>query len=157
MIAPMLAGNVLGSDAGNFIIAEWRDAGGSPTERRLIAPRHLHRSDDEAWYVLEGTLMFEIGDDEIEARGQRSAGSGRCQAHLLESFGGACAVCHRHDAQNPSTDQSDPRDAGAVPRGACRSLRSARFDAASRPSMNGLRLKSAGLRASRWDGRSGGV
>jgi mannose-6-phosphate isomerase-like protein (cupin superfamily) len=68
MIAPMLAGNVLGGDAGNFIIAEWRDAGGSPTERRLIAPRHLHRSDDEAWYVLEGTLMFEIGDDEIEAR-----------------------------------------------------------------------------------------
>jgi uncharacterized cupin superfamily protein len=68
MIAPMLAGNVLGSDAGNFIIAEWRDAGGSPTEKHLIAPRHAHRSDDEAWYVLEGTLMFEIGDIEIEAR-----------------------------------------------------------------------------------------
>ncbi len=68
MIAPMLAGNVLGGDAGNFIIAEWRDAGGSPTEKRLIAPRHLHRSDDEAWYVLEGTLIFEIGDDVIEAR-----------------------------------------------------------------------------------------
>ena len=67
MNAPMLAGNVLGRDAGNFTIAEWRDAGGSPGEKRLIAPRHIHRSDDEAWYVLEGTLMFEIGDDEIEA------------------------------------------------------------------------------------------
>ena len=68
MIAPMLAGNVLCGDAGNFIIAEWRDAGSSPDEKRLIAPRHVHRSDDEAWYVLEGRLMFEIGDDEVEAR-----------------------------------------------------------------------------------------
>jgi mannose-6-phosphate isomerase-like protein (cupin superfamily) len=68
MIAPMLAGNVLGSDAGNFIIAEWRDAGGSADEKRLIAPRHVHRSDDEAWYVLEGTLMFEIGSDVVEAK-----------------------------------------------------------------------------------------
>jgi len=67
MIAPMLAGNVLGSEAGNFTIAEWRDAGGSPYVKRLIAPRYVHRSDDEAWYVLEGTLMFEVGDDEIEA------------------------------------------------------------------------------------------
>ena len=68
MIAPMLAGNVLGSDRANFVVAEWRDAGGSPKEKRLIAPRHLHRSDDEAWYVLEGTLMFEIDGDEVEAR-----------------------------------------------------------------------------------------
>jgi mannose-6-phosphate isomerase-like protein (cupin superfamily) len=61
-------GNVLGGDVGNFIIAEWRDAGGSPDEKRLIAPRHVHRSDDEAWYVVEGTLMFEIGSDEVEAK-----------------------------------------------------------------------------------------
>jgi mannose-6-phosphate isomerase-like protein (cupin superfamily) len=67
MIAPMLGGNVLGAGRGQFVIAEWRDAGGSATERRLIAPRHVHHSDDEAWYVLEGTLMFEIGDDEVEA------------------------------------------------------------------------------------------
>ena len=68
MIAPMLAGNVLGGDRANFVVAEWCDAGGSPKEKRLIAPRHLHRSDDEAWYVLEGTLMFEIDGDEVEAR-----------------------------------------------------------------------------------------
>lgn len=68
MIAPMLAGNVLGGDKAIFVIAEWRDAGGAPNEKRLIAPRHVHRSDDEAWYVLEGTLMFEIDGDEVEAR-----------------------------------------------------------------------------------------
>jgi mannose-6-phosphate isomerase-like protein (cupin superfamily) len=64
----MLSGNVLGAGRGQFVMAEWRDAGGSATERRLIAPRHVHHSDDEAWYVLEGTLMFEVGDDEVEAR-----------------------------------------------------------------------------------------
>ena len=68
MIAAALAGNVLGSEGGNFLIAEWRDAGGTPDEKRMIAPRHVHRSDDEAWYVLEGTLMFEIGSDVVEAK-----------------------------------------------------------------------------------------
>lgn len=35
---------------------------------RLIAPRHLHRHDDEAWYVLEGTLRVEVGQQEVEAQ-----------------------------------------------------------------------------------------
>lgn len=67
MIASPLAGNVLGSDGRQFVIAEWRDGGGVPGQRRLIAPTHLHRSDDEAWYVLEGSLMFRVGNDDIEA------------------------------------------------------------------------------------------
>jgi hypothetical protein len=29
MVAAPLAGNILGSDAENFVIAEWRDPGGS--------------------------------------------------------------------------------------------------------------------------------
>ena len=68
MIASPLAGNLLGTDGGHFVIAEWRDAGGAPGQKRLIAPTHLHRSDEEAWYVLEGTLRFRIGADEVEAR-----------------------------------------------------------------------------------------
>ena len=68
MIASPLAGNVLGTDRGQFVIAEWLDAGGTPGQKRLIAPTHLHRSDDEAWYVLEGTLTFRVGDDEVEVR-----------------------------------------------------------------------------------------
>jgi mannose-6-phosphate isomerase-like protein (cupin superfamily) len=66
MIASPLAGNLLGADHGQFVIAEWRDAGGSGP-RRLIAPFHVHHADDEAWYVLEGTLIFRVGEDEIEA------------------------------------------------------------------------------------------
>ncbi len=68
MIASPLAGNVLATDRSQFVIAEWLDAGGTPGQKRLIAPTHLHRSDDEAWYVLEGTLAFRVGDDEVEVR-----------------------------------------------------------------------------------------
>jgi mannose-6-phosphate isomerase-like protein (cupin superfamily) len=72
IIASPLAGQVLGSIQGNFVVAEWNDAGGPAGPRRLIAPRHVHHRDDEAWYVLEGTLRVLVGTDEVEAR----AGSG---------------------------------------------------------------------------------
>jgi mannose-6-phosphate isomerase-like protein (cupin superfamily) len=72
MIAPPLAGNVLGSINDAFVIAEWRDAGGPAGPPRYIAPLHLHHADDEAWYVLEGTLRVLVGKDEVEAH----AGSG---------------------------------------------------------------------------------
>src|SRR5258708_7018667 len=71
-IASALAGNVLGSAANNFVIAEWQDAGGISAQPRFIAPVHLHRSDDEAWYVLEGVLRVRVGNDDVELR----AGSG---------------------------------------------------------------------------------
>lgn len=66
--APKLAGSVLGAAADAFVIAEWRDAGGPVDPPRRIAPLHLHRNDDEAWYVLEGALRIQSGDQVIEAR-----------------------------------------------------------------------------------------
>jgi mannose-6-phosphate isomerase-like protein (cupin superfamily) len=66
-IAPSLAGNVVGSMGANFVVAEWKDAGGPPGPPRWIAPLHLHRNDDEAWYVLEGTLCVRVGKDVVEA------------------------------------------------------------------------------------------
>jgi mannose-6-phosphate isomerase-like protein (cupin superfamily) len=66
-IAPPLAGRVIGSANDAFVIAEWRDQGGPPGPPRLIAPPHLHRSDDEAWYVLEGTLHVRVGQEVVEA------------------------------------------------------------------------------------------
>ena len=68
IIAPFLAGNVLGTTGASFVVAEWKDAGGPPGPPRWIAPLHLHRNDDEAWYVLEGTLCVRIGKDVVEAR-----------------------------------------------------------------------------------------
>ncbi len=71
-IAPSLAGRLLGSTANNFVIAEWQDAGGISAQPRWIAPLHLHRSDDEAWYVLEGVLRVKVSNEDLELR----AGSG---------------------------------------------------------------------------------
>jgi mannose-6-phosphate isomerase-like protein (cupin superfamily) len=67
LITAPLAGNVLGSVNDSFVIAEWRDPGAQPGPPRWIAPLHLHHRDDEAWYVVEGTLRVKKGDDEVEA------------------------------------------------------------------------------------------
>ena len=67
-IAPLLAGQVLGSHDNSFVVAEWQDAGAPPGPPRWIAPKHLHHKDDEAWYVLEGVLRVLVGDKEVEAR-----------------------------------------------------------------------------------------
>jgi len=67
-IATPLAGSVLGPAGSNFVIAEWNDAGAPPGPPRWIAPLHLHRKDDEAWYVVEGTLCVRVGKDVVEAR-----------------------------------------------------------------------------------------
>jgi hypothetical protein len=37
-LAPKLLGNTIGSSADGFVVAEWQNPGGSPDERRLIAP-----------------------------------------------------------------------------------------------------------------------
>ncbi|MGZ4380030.1 MAG: cupin domain-containing protein, partial [Gaiellaceae bacterium] len=50
--------------SGSFVIADWTDPGTHPG--RPIAGLHLHRSDDEAWFVLEGRLGFLVGDEERE-------------------------------------------------------------------------------------------
>jgi mannose-6-phosphate isomerase-like protein (cupin superfamily) len=48
----------------SFVIADWTDPGEHPG--RPIAGLHLHRSDDEAWIVLEGRLGFRVGNEELE-------------------------------------------------------------------------------------------
>ena len=60
-----LEGEQLGGPESDFVIVEWRDSGESQWE--WIAPLHVHHTDDEAWYVLEGVLRFRIGDDIREA------------------------------------------------------------------------------------------
>jgi mannose-6-phosphate isomerase-like protein (cupin superfamily) len=48
----------------SFVVADWADSGTHPG--RPIAGLHLHRSDDEAWIVLEGRLGFRVGGEERE-------------------------------------------------------------------------------------------
>ena len=58
-----LAGSTLGSAGDDFVLVQWTAEVGD----RWIAPLHVHHRDDEAWYVLSGTLGFRLGDDEIHA------------------------------------------------------------------------------------------
>jgi mannose-6-phosphate isomerase-like protein (cupin superfamily) len=44
---------------------------------------HLHRNDDEAWYVLEGTLRVRVGKDEVEARAGSAVFVPRGTAHTF--------------------------------------------------------------------------
>jgi mannose-6-phosphate isomerase-like protein (cupin superfamily) len=43
----------------SLVIHEWTESGPSYL--------HVHRSDDEAWHVLEGSLRFRFADREIDA------------------------------------------------------------------------------------------
>jgi mannose-6-phosphate isomerase-like protein (cupin superfamily) len=63
----------------SFVIADWTDPGTHPG--RPIAGLHLHRSDDEAWFVLEGRLGFRVGEDEREVPAGQSILVPRGSAH----------------------------------------------------------------------------
>lgn len=43
----------------SLVVREWTDSGPSYL--------HIHRSDDEAWHVLEGSLRFRFPDREVDA------------------------------------------------------------------------------------------
>src|SRR5215469_16919190 len=81
LAARPLAGSVVGHVGSDFVIAEWKDAGGPPGPPRWIAPLHLHRNDDEAWYVLEGTLCVRVGNDVVEANAGSAVFVPRVTAH----------------------------------------------------------------------------
>ena len=60
-----LAETELGAAHSDFIVVQWSDAGTSEWE--WIAPLHVHHADDEAFYVLEGRLQFQVGSERCEA------------------------------------------------------------------------------------------
>jgi hypothetical protein len=65
--APLLSQS-LGTPSSQFVIEEnlWKvDPSFDP---RKGIPLHRHRIEDEAWYVLEGTLRFQYGSREIQAK-----------------------------------------------------------------------------------------
>jgi mannose-6-phosphate isomerase-like protein (cupin superfamily) len=76
--------------AGDLVLVEWVDDGESSAERP-IAPLHRHRRDDEAWYVLEGTLGFVRGDDRLEAPTGSAVIVPRGVAHTYWNAGGSRA------------------------------------------------------------------
>jgi mannose-6-phosphate isomerase-like protein (cupin superfamily) len=108
-----LAGRSLGSPDGDFVIVEWTAEIGT----HWIAPLHLHHADDEAWYVLEGTLGFRRGEEELEAhagsgvyvsRGTAHTywNAGDCEARYLlvmtPNIAGLVAAIHERGADVPA-------------------------------------------------------
>ncbi|WP_084316723.1 cupin domain-containing protein [Actinospica robiniae] len=65
-----LADGVLAPADANVVLAEWIAEGASGEEPLYQAPLHRHE-EDEAWYVLEGSLCVRIGEQvsEISAGG----------------------------------------------------------------------------------------
>ena len=66
-IAVPLRGQQIGAPDAAFVVAEWEDDGKTTSADLPIAPLHVHHADDEAWYVLEGTMGFRLGDRVVEA------------------------------------------------------------------------------------------
>jgi len=64
MLIPSLSGRQIGGPEG-FVIADWTDPGCPPEGPMPMAPLHLHRECDEAWVVLEGTLVVRHGEEEL--------------------------------------------------------------------------------------------
>jgi len=76
-----LAGAVLAAPGADLVLAEWRDPGGGFDPPRYIAPLHVHRNDDEAWYVLDGELAFRLGDEVLHAPAGGAVVAPRGTAH----------------------------------------------------------------------------
>ena len=81
-VEPLLD-NVIGSANDSFVIVEWTAEVGD----HWIAPLHVHDQDDEAWYILEGTLGFRLGDDEVRARAGSAVLARRGTPHTYRNVG----------------------------------------------------------------------
>jgi mannose-6-phosphate isomerase-like protein (cupin superfamily) len=61
-----LTGGRIGSPSAAFVVVEWSDPGGGGDPPRYIAPLHVHHEDDEAWYVLDGSLRVRVGESDVD-------------------------------------------------------------------------------------------
>jgi hypothetical protein len=95
----------MGSIGDAFVIAEWQDAGGPDGAARLIAPRHLGHSGDEAWYVSEGVPRVQVGKDDIEAG----------TAHRFSCHGERRMPGMRAPGTNPLSAESGDRYSSSSP------------------------------------------
>jgi mannose-6-phosphate isomerase-like protein (cupin superfamily) len=62
-----LAERDLAPPGSDVVLVEWTDDGGDFDPPHYIAPLHRHFGDEEAWYVLEGTLGFLVDGTELRA------------------------------------------------------------------------------------------
>ena len=83
--AQRLAATSDGLAGDDFVLVEWTAEVG----RHWIAPLHVHHVDDEAWYVLEGTLGFRLGEEEVVAEAGSAVMAPRGTPHTFWNAGDA--------------------------------------------------------------------
>lgn len=66
-LASPLMGRILGSPSTDFRVYENKDEAPEGGMVRQRVPFHCHRTEDEAWYVMEGSLRFRFGSEEFSA------------------------------------------------------------------------------------------
>ena len=74
----------VGGPGDRFVIMRWTAEVGD----HWIAPAHVHHEDDEAWYVLRGTLGFRLGDEQLEAEQGSAVMARRGTPHTYRNAGG---------------------------------------------------------------------
>ena len=84
MLVEPLADGALGGSGDDFVIVQWVAEVGD----HWIAPLHVHHEDDEAWYVLRGTLGFRLGDEELEAGSGSAVLARKGTPHTYRNAGG---------------------------------------------------------------------
>jgi uncharacterized cupin superfamily protein len=79
-----------GSD---FVVAEWTAPPSSSGEVEPMAPVHIHLGDDEAWYVLDGSLGFLFdGEEFVVATG----GAAMARAGVAHTYWNAASTPTRY-------------------------------------------------------------
>lgn len=79
-----------GSD---FVIAEWSQPPSKSGMPEPVAPLHVHRGDDEAWYVLDGSLGFSFDGREFEVP---AGGAALAKAGVVHTYWNAAPVATRY-------------------------------------------------------------
>jgi len=83
-------------DAGSdFVLAEWSAAPSMSEDGKSerMAPIHVHRRDDEAWYVLEGALGFSFDGDEFSVP---AGGAALAKAGVAHTYWNAASTTTRY-------------------------------------------------------------
>lgn len=66
LLSPLASRSARHPDA-NIVMVEGLLEPAEPGERLLVAPYHIHRLDEEIFYILSGHIGFEVGDDTFTA------------------------------------------------------------------------------------------
>ena len=103
---------VAGAD---LVMVEWTAQVGD----HWIAPLHVHHSDDEAWYVLDGELGFRLGAEVVIAAAGSAVVAPRGTPHTYWNAGKSRGpLCPRHEhkarASHRGTSRTRRRRPGAL-------------------------------------------